>query len=196
MDIEKTKIIRKVIILVIIILVIITYNIFFNNTTKNLGKYLTKKGYTHEKDSYVYIKQNSELTLEEYYEKLDNKETSVYEALSFNTKTYILTKIKRGYLEKVDYTLNLNYDYKKNKIAYNYRAVIDENASIIYEGDYQYKNEEETFSCEQAYSYNFNIDKNDSDVCYTLRNETRLFYQEVLDEVQNSKLINQMTKSK
>lgn len=167
-------------------------------TKQNLETYIKAKGYIQSAEgSNIYIKQLSEQNLDEYYDAVKNKKEAEYEINYFDTQTFELKKNKREYLNEVDSNFNQIYDYKTDIINYNYRAVI-EDSSFILKGTFKYQNKKETFTCEKEYSSNFKLDGTNikEKICEKIQYDVSTFYNEMLEIIDNARLLSKLEKRK
>ena len=197
MDKNKKIIMIVIIIMLVILLIIIPIiNKSSHRTKSNFEDYIEKLGYVSDGGSSYYYKQISDTTLDEYFEKKENKEETYFETNYFNTLKYQFSKNKREYTNNIETTLNQIYDIKTDTMTYNYRLVI-ENSSFIFSGDYKYDEKGIKFTCNKDYAYNFKMDDDDEETCENLKNEATKFYEEVLDMLTNNmRIINKVKKTK
>ena len=189
---------KKVLIgLAIFFIFIILINIFSGtNTKENLQSYLKKQGYLSESESNIYYKKISSASLEEYTKQKAKKTTTNYEMNYFDTTTYEFKKNKREYEDNMETNLNMTYNFKEDKINYNYRLVLDNNGSMVFSGTFKYQKKDFKFTCINDYSYNFNATDDDELVCDNIEVDVLNFYTEALNSVKNSKLLKEILKSK
>ena len=85
------------------------------------------------------------------------------------------------------------YDFKTDTITYNYRVVVN-NSSFIFKGEYKYNVKKVDFTCEKEYAYNFKMDNSDKETCDKLKLNNSNFYNEVLNTITNTRLLNKLQK--
>lgn len=185
---------KKIIVIGILIgllLLISLINLFDDdNISDKLDSYFSSSGYTHSDGSNLYYKRVSELSLDKYNEKVNNKEDASYERYCFNSENFTLTKTDYNYEDEVLVDFTPIYSYKNNSFTYNYRIVIG-NTGIMYKGYYYKKTDD--FSCEKVY-YNGD-DKLDEDIiCDKIKYDMETFYYEMLQVINNPTLVDLMRK--
>ena len=138
--------------------------LMYQSTSDKVATYIQNKGFTKysSDDSFLYIKQISSLNLDQYLEKVEKGEESKYEAFYFNMNNYQVTKDKMSYEDEIDSEFSATYDYKIKKLSYRYKVVIG-NANAIFDGEYD--REKEQFTCDNIYSYHFDIEGKEDVFC-------------------------------
>lgn len=172
-----------------VFLLLVVFNFIINkNPEDKVFEYLLNKGFSLDMGT-LYIKQNSENSMEDY--ELDKSQgiDSNYELLYFNKDTYILTMDRTEYSEGIVKSFNPSYNYTNNYLTYNYRITIN-NTNVLIEGEYDKNND--TFSCNPVFSYDIEINSSIDDVCFKLEYDLKEFYYEAITLVDNAKILNLM----
>lgn len=189
-NLSKRSKILVIILIVFIILVLLRF-IMREDKTDKVGNYLINKGFVKEEDSTLYHKQISDISSEEYQNKVDNKENATYEMLYFNTGNYHFIKDKRSYEDDIEKEFNPTYDYHNETLTYVYRIYIY-NTNVIVEGSYNPKTED--FICNSTFASDIDIDRAEGDICASVKYDAQDFYDEVLMLITSSEILNEMKK--
>lgn len=183
----------KILIIVLIVFIILVLLRFIMREDKSdkIGNYLISKGFVKEEDSTLYHKQVSNITRDEYDNKINNKENSSYEMLYFNTYNYHFIKDKMTYEDDISKSFNPTYNYQDNTLTYIYRINLY-NTNIIIEGSYDIDTEE--FTCNPTFASEIDIDNAENDICNSIKYEVIDFSYEALTLITSSDLLNDMKK--
>lgn len=169
---------RKKIIIVFLIFLffIIGYFLIINNksTSKMLKNYLIEHNFQNEDG--LYVKQLSELNLDEYFENVDNGINSSYEKLYFDIDNYQLVKNTLNYYDGMSVFFSPMYDYKNSNLVYT-KEINMNNNSIILEGDFN--NTISKFNCSISNAENANLSDDDKQfLCDNTKEEVVAFFNE------------------
>lgn len=183
----------KLLIILIIIFTILVLLRFITREDKSdkIGNYLISKGFIKEEDSTLYHKQLSDMTINEYEDKVNNKQNSTYEMLYFNTNNYNYMKDKMTYEDDISKSFNPTYNYKDNTLTYVYRINMY-NTNIIIEGEYDTNTEE--FTCNSTFASEINIDNAENDICDSIKYDVIDFSYEALTLITSTDILNDMKK--
>ena len=126
------KYVTYLIIILCLLGIFLGINYFFKpNMSDEIKSYLIEKGFHETEYENLFEKSES-----------DNKKNS----FSLNDYTYMLKvdETKNG----MKTSLNATYDYKEEKVTYNYRVNYSNNINIFFRGEYKDNN----FSCDKDFS--------------------------------------------
>jgi len=180
-----------VIILIIFVVLVLLRFIMREDKEDKLGNYLISKGFVKEEDSTMYHKQVSDITIEEYENKVNNKENTTYEMLYFNTYNYHFIKDKMIYEDDISKSFNPIYNYKDNTLTYVYRINMY-NTNIIIEGSYD--NNTEEYICNPTFASEIDIDNANEDICNSIKYDVEDFSYEALTLITSTDILNEMKK--
>ena len=180
-----------VIILIIFIILVLLRFIMRENKEDKIGSYLISKGFLKEEDSTMYHKQVSDITIEEYENKVNNKENTTYEMLYFNTYNNHFIKDKMIYEDDITKSFNPTYNYKDDTLTYVYRINMY-NTNIIIEGSYN--NNTEEFICNPTFASEIDIDNAKEDICNSIKYDVVNFNYEALTLITSTDILNEMKK--
>lgn len=180
-----------VIILIIFIVLVLLRFIMREDKSDKIGNYLIGKGFVKEEDSTMYHKQISDITMDEYEDKVNNKENTSYEMLYFNTYNYHFIKDKMIYEDDISKSFNPTYNYKDDTLTYVYRINMY-NTNIIIEGSYD--NNTEEFICNPTFASEIDIDNAKEDICNSIKYDVIDFNYEALTLITSTDILNEMKK--
>lgn len=178
---------------IVIVALIIIFHFYNDYDVKSkFINYINKKGYVNNDGSNLYYKNVGDSSLEGFNYSVEIKDNSYYEVNYFDVDEILFKKNRRDYIDGMESNLNLSYSYKTKNITYSYRAVLDQESTLIYSGEYLFNKGKFEFTCNKEYVYQFNDDN--SIVCDKLKNDVINFYDEAINAVDNYSLVNRMIK--
>ena len=176
-----------------IIILIIIFHFYSNYDVKSkFINYISNRGYVNTDGSNLYYNNIGGISLDEFNDDIKNKDNSYYEINYFDVDEMIFKKNRRDYIDGMESNLNLSYSYKTKNINYSYRAVLDEESTLIYTGEYLFSKGKYKFTCNKDYVYQF--DDNNSLICDKLKEDVINFYDEAINVIDNYSLVNRMIK--
>lgn len=180
---------KKIIIIISILVVILGFILIIKITTtpeKEIIKYLESINFTNYKNTNLYSKQLSKKNIDEFNNDVKHNIESSYKIMYFNIETYELTKDKIDYKDGITKNITPTFNYKNNKITYNYR-IYYKNTTILIEGTYDIKTE--IFTCNPTYTYQINIEKSKESICNKVKLEIDNFAYEANTLIEDPKIL-------
>lgn len=186
---------NKLFIFSILMIGLVIFMYFYNSTTLDdkFVRYVTFNDYYNENGGYLYYKTISSNSLEKYNYDVDNGNASYYEVNYFDINARSFNKIIREYDNGIESSLNSSFSFKNRVINYSYRAVLNQEATIIYSGSLK-NGDRDTFTCSKDYSYLMDVSDYDSDICNTVKNNIIDFYYESINSIKNDSLVNRLSR--
>lgn len=180
------------ILILIIVIIILIFNLSTRKTTQEkIINYITNIGFIQDSGSSLYAKKISELSLEEYNNKINQNVEANYEILYFNVDSYQLTKDEMSYSNNIHKSFNPTYDYTNNTLEYQYRINLN-NTNVIIEG--KYNSETQEFICTPLFSYQIDIDSAIDEICNKVKYDVEKFQYEAVTLITNANLIENIKK--
>ncbi len=177
-------------ILVFFIVLLLLWGISNTKSTEDkIKSYIITKGFILDTDKILYNKRVSDTTKDDYDENVKNKIDSTFSMLYFDIYSYTLTENLYDYTDGVESFLSANYDYKDNKITYNYQVTY-ETSNIIYRGTYN----NNKFKCENQYAFDAYIEESEEDYCNAIKGEIIEFKNRALETITSTRILNYMKK--
>lgn len=176
------------IILVILLLLLGFLMVGGKSLDERLVLFIEKKGFQNEGDSSLYYKTTSDDNYDSYQEKSKNDINSVYEAFCFDVNNYRISKQYMSYDDGIVTNFTPLYDYKTDALTFTYR-VVGGDANFIFEGSYSHDDDE--FVCKNIYS-SLEIESEEGIICDKIRYDVEDFYYEMIDIVNQVKLVKWM----
>ena len=163
------KYIKYLIIVLVVLGIFLGINYFLKpNTSEQIKSYLIEKGFSQSEYENVLEKVES-----------NTKKTS----FSLGDYTYMLEvdETKNG----MKTSLNATYDYKEEKVVYNYRVNYSNNINILFKGEYKNDN----FTCDKEYSNATLSASEQSSICELASINVKLFELEAKTLFEKNKFV-------
>ena len=183
---------KKKILIVVgsLLFLVLIFAVTYRTPSQKVVKILKKAGYTNQGNSAIYSKLISNLNYDQYSKKVEEGNSSLYEENSFDTREYEFMKVKMEYADKIRTNFTPKFDYKTRMLTYTYRVVVDNKSSVIFEGNYN--SDTDSFSCENAYVYEFELEGNEDIFCNKIEQNVKDFYLEMTSMIKNADLVYEM----
>ena len=183
---------KKKILIVVgsLLFLVLIFAVTYRTPSQKVVKVLKKAGYTNQGNSAIYSKLISNLNYDQYSKKVEEGKSSLYEENSFDTREYEFMKVKMEYADKIRTNFTPKFDYKTRMLTYTYRVVVDNKSSVIFEGNYN--SDTDFLICENAYTYNFDIEGNENTFCDKIKVEVKKFYLEMISVIEDASLVYKM----
>ena len=183
---------RIIITISVVILAIIVLMYAISNTSgskrKKIIKAITYSGFTldSESDNLLYEKDIDSKTYEQYKAGMQNGGVNTYKHLYFDPNSYKLIENYFECDEGAEAVLTATYDYKHDKLSYNYVVKLEE-LDLIYSG----KLDSKGFTCKTDYTLNAGTSNKD-DFCLEIEKKVREFETIRLETITSTKILNYM----
>ena len=183
---------KKKILIVVgsLLFLVLIFAVTYRTPSQKVVKILKKAGYTNQGNSAIYSKLISNLNYDQYSEEVEEGNSSLYEENSFDTREYEFMKVKMEYADKIQTNFTPKFDYKTRTLTYTYRVVVDNKSSVIFDGSYN--SDTDSLICENAYTYNFDIEGNETTFCDKIKVEVKKFYLEMISVIEDASLVYKM----
>ena len=188
---NKKKKIIIIVLSVILVLILVLFLINNLNYENKIEKHITNLGFKYNDDTYLYSKQVSLNSYEEYKKNMEEGIDAEYEVMYFNSSTYELIQDKTTYSSDINKNLTSTYNYNNDNLSYIYRINFS-NSNVIIEGSY----ENDSFTCKPIFFYQVDIDDSINTICEKLEFEVMNKYDEANTLFGNSKMQEYMKKNK
>lgn len=170
------------------ILLFIGYRLLVVKTpSEELADYLINRNFV-KKDG-VYVKQISDVSLEEYYEYKDEGIEVDSETLYFDVNSFQLIDMSFDYSSNVELYFNPTYNYTNGNLIYNYEINMD-NTNVMIEGSYSSNDD---FVCDIINTRNINLNGNKNDICEKVKFDVVNFYDYALGLIKDKKLLKKIS---
>ena len=171
-------------IILISVLAALTVGLFIVTKTlkqdddKSIETYLEEDGFVYDEEGQFYKKVNSEITMNEYFEKVAKDENCSYEELYFYMGSYKILKVKMNYENKYNTSYTVDYNLIDDTVKYTYEASVY-SSSILVGGEYKFgeKVEDDSISCNLIADRGMGEEYTDI-FCGRAKKETLLFMKE------------------
>lgn len=189
---SSTKFMFFSIFIIILIIILLIYN--NKKVEDTFIDELSKLGYHNTDGGNYYYKNIGGITLNDFNAYVSDKVNSKYEMNYFDVDEVLFKKNKRVYYDGMLSNLNMFYDYKEKVVTYNYRVEDVGEATLIYSGNYEFKNKDFVFTCEKEYIYKYDLESSNELVCDNIKYDVRDFYDEAVNIISNYSLLNRLIK--
>ena len=180
---------------IILFILLIVFSIYNNKrSNERFVDYITKLGYYNEDGGNLYYYNVGGISLEDFNDDVSNGLDSHYEINYFDVNEVLFKKNFRDYTDKMNTLLNFTYDYKSGVVTYSYRGVSNNEAVLMFSGEYSYKDDAFDFSCNKDYRYQYDVDSNDDLVCTFLKGKVENFYVEAINVIEKYSVVDNVIK--
>ena len=178
---NNLRMIYKVLIIIaIILIVLLSIGLMIKSDPKDkVRNYIVSQGYNNEDGGSYYYKLISIYDLDEYNKNVNNKVNSFYEINYLDINNFDFKKNSREYINGMSSLLNLNFELEVDRITFNYRVSLDDNATAIFSGEYFVP--QDYFRCDKEYSNNIKTSDDDEVICSRIKDDITNFQTEVYD---------------